>query len=132
LKAADPGVTCPSSTCTPGNLLLGIVRPNGHVAALRNPIPIDKAFVDKASEVRRAAEMRFRFAGPCVTTACQHWTGARCEVSDAVTRTVTATSEQPFEPTPCAIRSSCRWWSQNGAAACRACSFVVHSRDISD
>jgi hypothetical protein len=122
----DPA-TCPSSSCSPGNLLLGIVRPNGTVAALRPPIQVDATFVAKASNNdHRPPESRFRFAGPCVMSACRHWSSDRCGLGDAVAGAARTVGED-FVPPPCAIRSSCRWWRQNGSSACQVCPLIVHT-----
>jgi hypothetical protein len=115
---------CPSSSCSPGHLLLGILRPDGTVAGVRPPLPVDAAFVRRASaEGLRAPETRFRFAGPCVTSACQHWTGSRCRVGDAAAAAGRADAVLP----PCPIRRACRWWLDSGPAACQTCSSIVRT-----
>ncbi|MEV7779917.1 hypothetical protein [Kitasatospora sp. NPDC088351] len=76
--AARAGATCPSSLCAPGHLLLGIVRQDGTVAALRPPPAVDAEFTARASAPGlRPPEARFRFAGPCVEAACGQWEGDR-------------------------------------------------------
>lgn len=75
--AARAETTCPSSLCAPGHQLLGIVRPDGTVAALRQPLTVDAEFAARASAPGlRPPEARFRFAGPCVGAACIQWEGA--------------------------------------------------------
>ncbi|HEY9374224.1 hypothetical protein [Streptomyces sp.] len=123
----DRGATCPSSSCAPGRLLLGIVRPDGTVAALRDPLEVDSGFVEQASaDGRRPPEARFRFAGPCVTSSCAHWAEERCSLGDAVAR-VGASTAGHTALAPCAIRSSCRWWEQGGPEACAVCPHIVHT-----
>jgi hypothetical protein len=120
--------TCPSSKCASGNLLIGIVRSDGTVAAISPTLEVDDEFVCQARDAsHRAPETRFRFAGPCVTTSCQQWTGSRCAIGDLVAGASQPNSE-PLQP--CSIRSTCRWWSQNGRAACRSCSLVVHTPPV--
>jgi hypothetical protein len=121
----NPDQTCPSSTCTPGHLLLGIVRPDGTLAQVSPPLELDETFVRRARAGERAPEARMRFAGPCVTSRCRQWTGARCGVADLVADAA-PTGDQERLP-PCPIRATCRWWSQRGAAACRICPSVVHT-----
>ncbi|MFC5994085.1 hypothetical protein ACFQE5_07655 [Pseudonocardia hispaniensis] len=120
------GALCPSSTCREGHLLLGIVGPDGTVVGLFPPLEVDRGFVETATAGRRPPESRFRFAGPCAESSCGHWDGARCRVGDALTAAAPRLAE-PVPPPRCAIRASCRWWSQNGALACASCSCVVHT-----
>jgi hypothetical protein len=116
--------TCPSSHCAPGNLLIGIVAGDGSIVPVRPPLPVDETFVDEAQQASgRPPEARFRFAGRCVTSLCRQWTGSRCVVGDVVA----ASDPGPQSLQPCAIRPTCRWWAQNGPAACRGCTLVVHT-----
>ncbi|MFG2111274.1 hypothetical protein ACGFRB_01295 [Streptomyces sp. NPDC048718] len=135
-SGAGSGATCPSSSCTAGHLLLGIVRPDGTVAALHPPLPVSAAFAERAAAPgARPPEARFRFAGPCAESACRQWAEGRCSVGDEVAQRGRAEraesaaqgdAEAPAPP-PCAIRSTCRWWAQGGADACRICPGVVHT-----
>jgi hypothetical protein len=64
----------------------------------------------------------FRFGAPCAGTACRHFDGMQCRLA---VRTV-----QRLEPVvealpPCPVRSDCRWWRQEGRAACVRCPQVV-------
>jgi len=123
--AEPPARTCPSSSCEPGNLLLGIVRPDGTLAGVRPPLELDATFVARAHAGERPPEARMRFAGPCVTSRCRHWSGERCGVADLVADA--APDGHRADLPPCPIRATCRWWSQRGAAACRICPAVVHT-----
>jgi hypothetical protein len=124
-RASRDVLTCPSSDSAHGNLLIGIVRADGSVAPIHPPLGIDDDFVRKAGEASQLPpEARFRLAGPCLTTSCRQWTGTRCAVGDAV---ADASPSRPERLPACAIRSTCRWWSQNGPAACRSCALVVHT-----
>lgn len=64
----------------------------------------------------------FRFAAPCAGNACQHFDGANCKLA---TRIVEHLPEAVDDLPECTIRSACRWWMQEGAAACRRCPLVV-------
>ena len=120
--------TCPSAPCESGGTLLGLIDENGRVGYLTPAITIDQEFVDKV-EQGRSPRKRFRFAGPCVEGRCRQWTGSRCGIVDTAIEAVdgldpAAAREEGVLP-QCAIRSSCRWYAQEGAAACAACSFVI-------
>ncbi|MEU7020426.1 hypothetical protein ABZ990_07170 [Streptomyces sp. NPDC046203] len=112
------------------------------MAALHPPLPVTAAFAERAAAPgMRPPEARFRFAGPCVESACRQWAEGRCSVGDEVAgrgRAKRATqgshgshgdSGAPAPP-PCAIRSTCRWWAQGGADACRICPGVVHTTTV--
>lgn len=93
---------------------------------VRPAVRVDAVFVAEAAD---SAQRRFRFAEPCVAAGCGQWTGDRCSVIDEVIAAAQTTAPQLVAvdaPLPyCAIRSSCRWFSQTGRAACRVCRFVV-------
>ena len=64
----------------------------------------------------------FRFAAPCANGACAHFGHGRCRLASKVVQLLAeATADLP----PCAIRPECRWWLQEGAAACARCPAVV-------
>jgi hypothetical protein len=121
---------CPSARCEPGATLLGIVNADGTVGFVTPPLQIDEEFVQRAKQ-GRDPEKRFRFAGTCVESGCKQWTGARCGVIDRVLGAgVTGPSAVASAGTraslpQCAIRSTCRWFAQSGAAACGVCPLVV-------
>lgn len=120
--------TCPSATCKPGATLLGVIGENGQVGYLTPAITVDEEFVEKAKR-GRSPRKRFRFAGPCVEESCAQWTGSRCGVIDMVLDAVETLDQAPpredGELPRCAIRSSCRWFAQEGTTACAACPFVI-------
>ena len=68
----------------------------------------------------------FRFAATCVKGECRHWRSGtdgaegRCSL---VERVVAQYPEVGLQP--CGIRSACRWFAQEGPAACRVCPGVV-------
>ena len=66
----------------------------------------------------------FRFAAPCAKTGCQHFNGeqARCQLAAKVVQLVPIAVNKLA---PCAIRSTCRWWQQEGVAGCQRCLQVV-------
>lgn len=118
---------CPSAACVEGATLLGIVQADGRVRFIPQPLTVGDDFVAKARQ-GRAPEKRFRFAAPCATKACRQWTGTRCGVIDRVLDRLAdpPASEDPARDLPaCAIRTSCRWYDQRGAAACAVCPEIV-------
>lgn len=127
---SGPEKSCPSARCAPGNLLLGVKGADGHVKHLRTALPIDEGFVETASSVGKP-EARMRFASRCATSGCKQWTGSRCGVIDHVLEHLEQT-DIPLARSlpPCPIRGTCRWFSQTGDQACRACSLVVTDQSV--
>lgn len=122
-SAGAPPALCPSSTCTPGAILLGVVQADATVAFLDHRRVVDDFFVKLAHE-GRSPEKRFRFADSCVKSGCRQWGNNRCGVID---RVLAANPDFPAaaELPPCSIRSDCRWHSQWGVRACGVCPMIV-------
>jgi hypothetical protein len=116
---------CPSSACQEGALLLGVMTDAGTLAYVQPPTRVNAEFVSRAQALGRP-ERRFRFSLPCIESGCPQWTGSGCAVVDEVLED--AEGDEPAVPAQlphCAIRSSCRWYSQRGAAACAVCPLIV-------
>jgi hypothetical protein len=64
----------------------------------------------------------FRFTAPCVAGACAHFGDGRCRLASKI---ITLFHEVTSELPPCSIRPECRWWRQEGPAACRRCPQIV-------
>lgn len=128
-----PTITCPSATCDPGATLLGTVGADGRVKHLRTPMVIDADFVVRA-KANGTPEAHMRFAAPCRTGRCSHWTGKGCGLIDWVMDHLDATAPQmkAAKPPPCTIRASCRWYRQSGVGACLACDLVTRLPDTAD
>jgi hypothetical protein len=114
---------CPSSSCREGAVLLGVVEAEGRVGLLEFLLPVDSAFVEKV-QAQGEPEKRFRFAAKCVKSGCKQWDGGSCRVIGQLSE-VNARVERDEVLKPCIIRPSCRWFYQEGAAACTICTYVV-------
>lgn len=122
---ATPGQgerTCPSARCAPGARVLGMVQPDGRVALLRTPLPVDEDDCARLS-ARGTPEAGMRFADRCVEGRCQQWTGHSCGVIERVLSALAP--DLPASLPPCPIRAECRWYGQEGGAACAVCPQVV-------
>lgn len=116
---------CPSARAEPGNLLYGRVN-GGVVERLGMPLVVDQSFIDSVS-VNGPPEQRFRFAGQCLESGCGQWTGTTCGVIERVLAEL-APDAGPAPLPRCAIRPTCRWYDQEGPAACGACTHVITDR----
>jgi hypothetical protein len=63
-----------------------------------------------------------RIAAPCAERACLHFDGASCRL---IARIVDSLPPAVAKPPPCAIRTTCRWWKQEGRDACIRCPRIV-------
>jgi hypothetical protein len=64
----------------------------------------------------------FRIAATCIETGCQHFDGQDCRLTQRIIDNLPIVAETV---PPCPIRSTCRWWYQEGKAACLRCQQVV-------
>ena len=71
----------------------------------------------------------FRLAATCAEHRCPHFDGSDCQLAARIVQILPAVvTSLP----PCIIRQECRWYSQEGAAACRRCPEITTvSYDIS-
>lgn len=116
--------TCPSAAPREGAVLLGIVKRNGEVGLLGEHMEVDNHFLQTAREGREL-EQRFRFASPCITSGCANWSGGHCMVPDIARKLALVQAAETGELPACSIRSSCRWYMQEGARACRLCPKII-------
>ena len=112
---------CPSARPdTAGAVLFGVVGggpdDDGLVAYLRQPQPATADVLALAGPLPPTAV--FRFAAPCATSACVHFDGDDCRLA---TRIVDLLPPVVHVLPPCPVRSGCRWWRQEGRAACMRC-----------
>jgi hypothetical protein len=121
---AGEAKACPSAYCEEGALLLGVMTPSGKLAYVQPPTRIDAVFVARAQALGRP-EARFRFSAPCREAQCPQWTGEGCAVVDMALDTTDVADSPPASLPACAIRRTCRWYSQRGGAACAGCPLIV-------
>lgn len=115
-------ILCPSARCKAGATLLGVVREDGTIAFLPAGFEVDEDFVRLVRQGRNP-ESRFRFADRCIEGACQQWKDHHCTVPGKVRSRLDVLPESG-EP-DCAVRPYCRWYRQDGAAACDICPLVI-------
>jgi hypothetical protein len=125
MAALAPDLACPSARAEPGNLLYGRVA-DGKVERLGTPLEVTPEFVE-AVAANGPPERRFRFAGTCQQGRCAQWTGTGCGVIERVLAEMGPPTGNGALPR-CFLRARCRWYAQEGASACSACSDVVTDR----
>lgn len=115
---------CPSARPDmPDSKVFGVIGgtvDEPRLAYLKQPLPVTDE-VKALSGAVTPAEV-FRTAAPCAEKSCQHFDGANCSLAMRVVENLTTAVEQL---PPCSIRSNCRWWQQEGKAACMRCPQVI-------
>lgn len=128
LRAAFPDPAglplCPSAQAElPGARIFGVVAgtvDEPRVAYLNQSLPATPELLQIA-EPARPGEV-FRIAATCVGTGCRHYDGTNCQLAK---RTVELLPVVVEALPPCRVRPQCRWWLQEGKAACLRCPQVV-------
>jgi len=106
-----------------GAVVLGVVGGTAEeprVAYLNKPQPVTEELLALAEGVESTEVIRF--AAPCAGSGCQHFDGAKCKLA---TRVVNLLPMAVDRLPPCHLRPKCRWWRQEGRAACMRCPIIV-------
>jgi hypothetical protein len=121
---SEDALFCPSARPEwRGSVAIGVVNGTAAEPAVR-PFTEPRAVTAdllKLSEPVTPTEV-FRFAAPCLRRGCAHYETGTCRLGERVARLL---PEVVGSLPSCPIRDRCRWWSQEGAAACLRCPQVV-------
>jgi len=127
----DPALKCPSAQPGMSDVaVLGIVSREGdtpQLAYIDEPIPATPEILALAAPAATAEV--FRLSARCEEKKCTHFDGARCQLAVRIKHLmpeVTATLP------PCNIRRECRWFRQEGRAACLRCPQIVTGNPDAD
>jgi hypothetical protein len=115
---------CPSAVPQMrGSVAFGVVAGAADAPRLRHfehPLPVTDDLL-KLSEPVSPTEV-FRFAAPCACNNCSNFRESRCSLASRIVTWLPIVVEKL--PT-CSIRPNCRWWRDEGQAACFRCPQVV-------
>jgi hypothetical protein len=121
--SAQPGM----ENCT----VLGVVQQEGPtpmLVYLNQKVPATPEVLALAAPLKPTEV--FRLAATCAEGKCPHFDGADCQLAARVVKILPAVVDAL---PPCTIRRDCRWFSQEGGAACQRCPEVTTvSYDLSD
>ena len=122
--ADGPALRCPSAQ--PGMAdaqVLGVVCADAHeprVAYLNEHVPATPEILAQAAPA--APGQVFRLAARCEEARCTHFDGKRCRLAMRIVEMLPPVVDGL---PPCTIRKSCRWFHEEGRAACLRCPQVV-------
>lgn len=115
---------CPSAQPDmQGSVIFGVIGGTGavpHVAYLATSVPVTAEVLSLAAPVNPTEV--FRFAAPCAEERCRHFEGAQCRLARRIGGLLPPVVERVR---PCHLRPTCRWWQQEGKAACLRCPQIV-------
>jgi hypothetical protein len=122
---------CPSAQPgMEGCRILGVVQRDGPAPMLEylnELLPATKDVLALAAPLKPTEV--FRLAATCAEHRCPHFDGTDCRLAGRIVQILpAAVTALP----PCIIRKDCRWYSQEGAAACHRCPEITTiSYDVS-
>jgi hypothetical protein len=106
-----------------GSMVFGVVAGTAdepRVAWLERPVPVTEELLAMTQPV--PATQVLRFAAPCAEGACCHFNGQDCTLAQRLVQLMPAVDTSL---PPCQVRRDCRWFTQEGKAACLRCPQVV-------
>jgi len=113
---------CPSARPEmPDARVFGVRRELGgveFVQHLAEPVDVSDEILALAGDASPGAI--FRFSAPCAESACEHFDGARCRLGAKISALPRTVDVVP----PCRIRATCRWFVEQGSAACLRCPLI--------
>jgi hypothetical protein len=125
-KEIPPGLPprCPSARPDmEGSTILGVVGGTSdqpRLAYLAEPRPPTDEVLALSLPVLPTSVMRF--GAPCAGHGCRHFDGVDCRLATRIVGMLPAV----VDALPaCHLRPDCRWWQQEGKAACLRCPQVV-------
>src|SRR5574337_729131 len=99
--------------------ILGVVEQDGPapmLAYLNEHVPATPEALALAAPLKPTEV--FRLAATCAEHQCPHFDGTDCRLATRVVQLMPAVVDKL---SPCLIRKECRWYSQEGSAACKCC-----------
>ena len=123
-KGSSQEIDCPSAQATEdGARVFGVMTgtPETYrVGYLTETLPISEKLLALAGEAKPT--QLFRIAAPCANDGCKHFKGSSCTLAQRIVQGVPAVvNALPA----CQIRSTCRWFRQEGKEACFRCPQVM-------
>ena len=100
--------------------LLGGTRDAPRVDYLSREVDFDPESVELPAGV--GPTQVFRFTARCEESRCAHFNGSRCTLAERIRESLDPVVESL---PPCTVRSSCRWYAEQGTDICLRCPQIV-------
>jgi hypothetical protein len=121
---ADQALKCPSAQPGMGDVqVLGVVSRDGaepRVAYVDATLPVSEELLAFAAPAPVAQV--FRLAARCEESKCTHFDGTNCQLAVRIAKLLPPVVDSL---PACSIRPECRWFRQEGRAACLRCPQIV-------
>jgi len=123
-RRADEPLKCPSAQPGMGDVqLLGVISRDAEQPTLSY---LDEQVAPTAEILELAAPLPishvFRLSARCEESKCTHFDGTRCQLAVRIAQML----PEAVDSLPkCTIRPECRWFRQEGRAACLRCPQIV-------
>ena len=123
-KGSGAQIDCPSAQATADNArVFGVITgtPEAHrVGYLTEAMPLSEELLAIAGSAKPT--QLFRIAATCAGDGCKHFKGSTCSLAQRIVDGVPAVvNGLPA----CLIRSTCRWFRQEGKEACFRCPQIM-------
>jgi hypothetical protein len=125
----DKSLLCPSGDLDMANAsIFGIVvgTPEAPEVVYLDrvaPIPPELLTLDAPVKAREI----FRISASCLGNNCQHFDNDKCRLIERIVDGLPSVVD--LIPV-CVIRSTCRWWNQEGKSACLRCPQIVRDNPM--
>jgi len=124
MEPSNRTVLCPSAQPEmTGSVAFGVVGGTAdqpRVTWIEKPVPVTGDLLALTGAVPPTQVLRI--AAPCQENACCHFDGTDCRLATKLVQLMPAVVESL---PPCRIRPDCRWFVQEGRAACAVCPQIV-------
>jgi hypothetical protein len=127
----NPVLQCPSAPENePGAVIFGVVTgtpEKPRIGYLTEAQPVTESLLALAGQAKTGQV--FRTAAPCMGNDCKHFDGSDCRL----VQRIAAFLDPVVSGLPaCDIRPTCRWFRQEGKAACIRCPQVITATCTTD
>lgn len=124
MEPSNRKILCPSAQPEmTGSVAFGVVGGTAaepRVSWIEKPVPVTEEILALTGEVPPTQVLRI--AAPCQENACCHFDGTDCRLATKLVQLMPAVTQSL---PPCQIRKDCRWYAQEGRAACAVCPQIV-------
>lgn len=120
----DLSLLCPSAQADwQDSVAIGVVGGTAaepRVSHFPDALPVDEDLLTLVEAVTPGEVLRI--AAPCLCSGCMHYDDDTCHLAERIVDVLPPVTRRLPR---CSIRPRCRWWRQEGPAACTRCPQIV-------